>query len=55
MSAETAVPPSYRGILRYQLATLEYGIMAHRAGLAWFGSVLEEAREERGSSSEGGP
>jgi DNA-binding PadR family transcriptional regulator len=47
------VPPSYRGVLRYQLATLEYGIMAHRAGLAWFGSVLEEARRERGSPSEG--
>lgn len=30
------VPASHREVFRYQLKTLEYGIMAHRAGLAWF-------------------
>jgi DNA-binding PadR family transcriptional regulator len=49
------VPASYRAIFRYQLATLDYGIMAHRAGLAWFSSRLEEARKERDPTSPSGP
>jgi DNA-binding PadR family transcriptional regulator len=30
------VPEEYRDVFRYQRATLDYGLMAHRAGLAWF-------------------
>ncbi|HEU4465386.1 MAG TPA: hypothetical protein VFR98_02575, partial [Agromyces sp.] len=32
----TSVPEGYRAVFRYQRATLDYGLMAHRAGLAWF-------------------
>lgn len=31
-----AVPEEYRAVFQYQRATLDYGLMAHRAGLAWF-------------------
>jgi DNA-binding PadR family transcriptional regulator len=41
------VPASYRGIFGYQLKTLEYGIMSHRAGLDWFRALREsEARHD---------
>ena len=41
-----SIPPSYHPIFRYQMKTLEYGIMAHRAGLEWFTSVLREIKKE---------
>lgn len=37
LAAQTRdVPPDVRGVVRYRLATLDYGVTAHRAGLAWF-------------------
>lgn len=30
------IPDAYRGVFRYQRATLDYGLMSHRAALAWF-------------------
>jgi len=36
-----SVPPEYRDVVRYQLATLDYGVTAHRAGLAWFRSLAD--------------
>ena len=30
------VPAEYRQVFRYQRATLDYGVMAHRTALAWF-------------------
>lgn len=30
------VPDEYRDVFRYQRATLDYGVMAHRAALGWF-------------------
>lgn len=37
LAAQTReVPPEVRDVVRYQLATLDYGVTAHRAGLAWF-------------------
>lgn len=40
----TPVPAAWKDILRYQLLPLDYGIMAHRAGLAWFTAVQKKAR-----------
>lgn len=37
-----SVPAAERAVFAYQQKTLEYGIMAHRAGLAWFRELLEE-------------
>lgn len=31
-----SVPEEYRDVFRYQRATLDYGVMAHRTALAWF-------------------
>lgn len=36
-----AVPPHVRDTVRYQLATLDYGLTAHRAGLAWFRTMAD--------------
>ncbi|HSO68978.1 MAG TPA: hypothetical protein VLQ67_05000 [Arachnia sp.] len=33
------IPPEARDIMRYQVATLDYGITAHEAGLAWFRAI----------------
>lgn len=33
------IPDEYRDVFRYQRATLDYGLMAHRAALAWFGDL----------------
>lgn len=30
------IPDAYRGVFRYQRATLDYGLMSHRAALTWF-------------------
>lgn len=38
------VPAEHRRVFRYQRATLDYGLMAHRAGLAWFAALAEEER-----------
>ena len=38
------VPPEYRRIFHYQRATLDYGLMAHRAGLEWFAALAEAER-----------
>ncbi|HEX6954345.1 MAG TPA: helix-turn-helix transcriptional regulator [Agromyces sp.] len=35
------IPEEYRGVFRYQRATLDYGLMSHRAALAWFRDVAE--------------
>ncbi|MGR0219820.1 helix-turn-helix transcriptional regulator [Agromyces sp. ZXT2-6] len=35
------VPEQYRAVFRYQRATLDYGLMAHRAALAWFRELAE--------------
>ncbi len=35
-----AVPPEIRDVVRYQVATLDYGVTAHRAGLAWFRALV---------------
>ncbi|MTH67204.1 PadR family transcriptional regulator [Agromyces bracchium] len=39
-----AVPEEYREVFRYQRATLDYGLMAHRAGLAWFRELAADER-----------
>nr|WP_240898277.1 PadR family transcriptional regulator [Agromyces luteolus] len=39
-----AVPEEYRDVFRYQRATLDYGLMAHRAGLAWFRELAADGR-----------
>lgn len=36
------VPEAYRGLFRYQLKTLEYGIGAHRFARDWFAKELKE-------------
>ena len=36
-----AVPPDYYDVVRYQVATLDYGVTAHRAGLAWFRTLAD--------------
>ncbi|MBK8459186.1 MAG: PadR family transcriptional regulator [Micropruina sp.] len=42
LAAQTqAVPPEVRDVVRYQLATLDYGVTAHRAGLAWFRALAD--------------
>jgi len=38
------LPKSSQEIFTYQVKTLEYGIMAHRAADAWFRSVLDEVK-----------
>jgi len=38
---ENSIPEAWRQIAHYQLATLDYGIQAHRQGLAWFQQQLE--------------
>ncbi|WP_136709241.1 PadR family transcriptional regulator [Agromyces sp. H66] len=38
------VPGEYRRVFRYRRATLDYGLMAHRAGLEWFAALAEEER-----------
>lgn len=30
------IPEEYRDVFRFQRATLDYGVMSHRAALAWF-------------------
>ena len=35
------VPPEVRDIVRFQVATLDYGVAAHRAGLAWFKALAD--------------
>lgn len=42
MAARDAVPDEALLIHRHQVATLDYGIMAHRAGLAWFRALAAE-------------
>ena len=39
-----AIPDEYRAVFRYQRATLDYGLMSHRAGLAWFRDLAERER-----------
>ncbi|MFF2886183.1 PadR family transcriptional regulator [Paenibacillus sp. NPDC057967] len=39
------VPEPYRGIFRYQLLTLNYGLGAHRYARDWFGRLREELQE----------
>jgi DNA-binding PadR family transcriptional regulator len=39
------VPAEYQEILKYQLATLDYGIQAHHCGRAWFQGLLQELEE----------
>jgi PadR family transcriptional regulator, regulatory protein AphA len=36
------IPTSYRGILKYQLKTLDYGLNAHSAAREWFLAVLDD-------------
>ena len=36
------IPESYRGILKYQLKTLDYGIKAHYFGREWFLALLHD-------------
>lgn len=38
------MPVEHRSVFRYQRATLEYGLMAHRAGLEWFMALADEER-----------
>ncbi|GAA1522859.1 DNA-binding PadR family transcriptional regulator [Agromyces terreus] len=38
------VPPEYDRLFRYRRATLDYGIVSHRAGLDWFLALAEEER-----------
>jgi DNA-binding PadR family transcriptional regulator len=35
------IPDEYRAVFRYQRATLDYGLMSHRAGLAWFRDLAD--------------
>lgn len=37
-----AMPAAWREVARYQVGTLDYGLEAHRQGLAWFRARLEE-------------
>ncbi len=37
--ARLQIPLEYRPVFHYQVMTLEYGIMSHKAALAWFGSI----------------
>ena len=36
------IPPSYQGILKYQLKTLDYGLKAHDFAREWFLALLED-------------
>lgn len=38
---ELAIPPEWQEVAHYQIATADYGIQAHRTGLAWFKEHLE--------------
>lgn len=38
---EKDIPPEWREVARYQIATADYGIAAHQTGLAWFKVQLE--------------
>ncbi|WP_448808620.1 PadR family transcriptional regulator [Agromyces bauzanensis] len=38
------VPVERHSVVRYQRATLDYGLMAHRAGLEWFAALAEDER-----------
>lgn len=38
------VPDEFRRIFHYQRATLDYGLMSHRAGLDWFAALAEAER-----------
>ena len=38
------IPDVYRDVFRYQRATLDYGVVAHRASLDWFVRLAEEER-----------
>lgn len=40
-------PAPWNTWLRYQLATLDYGLASHRQGLAWFRTLLESERRSR--------
>ena len=40
----TEVPDEYARVFRYRRATLEYGLMVHRASLGWFRRFAEEER-----------
>ncbi len=39
------VDPSYMDIYRYQVKTLEYGLMSHGAGKAWFEKLLAAEKD----------
>ena len=39
-----AIPDVYRDVFRFQRATLDYGVVAHRASLDWFRRLAEEER-----------
>ncbi|SFR69850.1 DNA-binding transcriptional regulator, PadR family [Agromyces sp. CF514] len=38
------VPPQYAQLFRYRRATLDYGLMSHRASLDWFRALAAEER-----------
>lgn len=38
---EMAIPPEWREVAHYQIATADYGIQAHQTGLVWFKKQLE--------------
>lgn len=40
------IPDAYRDVFRYQRATLDYGLMAHRAGLTWFRELAASERSD---------
>ncbi|WP_394554489.1 PadR family transcriptional regulator [Agromyces sp. MMS24-JH15] len=39
---EPTIPPAYREVFRYQRATLDYGVVAHRSALEWFTALAGE-------------
>jgi hypothetical protein len=39
-----AIPDVYRDVFRYQRATLDYGVVAHRASLEWFRGLAASDR-----------
>lgn len=41
-AAAAEVPTELADVARFSLATLDYGLMSHRAGLAWFDDLLDE-------------
>ncbi len=45
---EMPIPPEWREVAHYQIATADYGILAHQTGLMWFKQQLErELRQLR--------